>query len=78
MLHSLKIAKPEVKLDAPKSHVTCERSILTNKLGSFSLVLHKNLKTIDQRDVRNSKLLLGILEFHRKKILSKDEFIVNT
>ena len=39
------------------------------------LVLHKSLKTMERHDVRNSKLILENFEFHRKKILSKDEFI---
>ena len=64
----LKIAKLEVKLDARKSHVTCEISVLTNKLGSFLLDLPKTLKTLDQRDVRNSKLLPENFQFHRKDI----------
>ena len=33
----------------------------SNKLDSLSLVLHKTLKTLEQRDVRNSKLLLSNL-----------------
>ena len=67
----MEIAKIETKFDALKSHVTSE-IFLANKLDSLLLVLHETLKT---RDVRNSKLLLENFEFHRKEILSKDEFI---
>ena len=58
------------KFDALKSHVTCEISILANKLDSLLLVLHEALKTLEQHDVRNSSY-----RFHRTEILSKDEFI---
>ena len=75
MLHFLKIVKLEVKLDALKRHVTCQIPILTKKLDPLQLVLHDTLKTVDQRDVRNSKLLLENFEFYREEILSKDEFI---
>ena len=41
MLHFSKIAKLEAKFDALKNHVTCEISILANKVDSLSLILHK-------------------------------------
>ena len=37
--------------------------------------LHETLKTLEQRDVRSSKLLPKNFKFHRKEILSKDEVI---
>ena len=48
---------------------------LANKLNSLSLVLHKTLKTLEQLDARQSKLLLKNFEFHRKEIFSKDDSI---
>ena len=39
------------------------------------LFLHEALKSLEQRDVRNSKLPYENFEFLCKEILSKDEFI---
>ena len=44
MLHFSKIAKLEVKLDALKSHVTCEISILTEKLDSPFVIFTPNIQ----------------------------------
>ena len=66
MLHFSKIVKFRAKFDSLKSHVTCEISILANKLDCLSLVLHETLKNLGQRNVRNSKLLLENFEFYRK------------
>ena len=57
MLHFSKITKLEAKFDTIKSHATYEISNLANKLDTLPLVLHETLKTLEQRDVRNSKLL---------------------
>ena len=74
VLHLSKIPKLEVESDALKSHITFEISILANKLDSLSIVLQETLKFLEQRDIRNSKLLLENFKFPRKEILSKDEF----
>ena len=71
MLHFSKIDELEAKFDALKSLVTCEICNLANKLDSFSLVLHKTLKTLEQHHVRNSELLQENFEFLRNEILSK-------
>ena len=75
MLHFSKIVKLEAKFDVLKSLLTCEISTLANTLDSLSLVSHEILKTLEQQDVINNKLLLENFEFHRKEVLSKDKFI---
>ena len=75
MLHFSKIVKLEAKFDILKSLLTCEISTLANTLDSLSLVSHEILKTLEQHDVINNKLLLENFEFHRKEVLSKDKFI---
>ena len=71
-LHLSKIDELEAKFDALKSLVTREISNLTNKLDSISLVLNETSKTLEKRDVNNSKLLQDNFEFLRQEILSKD------
>ena len=77
MLHFSKIDELEAKFDALKSPVTCEIFNLANKLDSLPLVLHETLKTLEKRDVSNSKLLQENFEYLRKETLSKDKLIKN-
>ena len=70
-----KIDELEAKFDALKSLVTREISNLTNKLDSISLVLNETSRTLEKRDVNNSKLLQDNFEFLRQEILSKDKLI---
>ena len=72
MLHFSKIDELEGKFDALKGLITCEISNLTNKLDSLSLVLNETSRTLEKRDVSNSKLLQENFEFLRREILSKD------
>ena len=55
-LHLSEIDELEAKFDALKSPVICEMSNLANKLDSISLVLNETSKTLEKRDVNNSKL----------------------
>ena len=71
MLYLSKITKLDAIFDALKSHVTCELSNEANKLDSISLVLHKTLKTLQQCDVRNSKLHRNILNFFVRRFFQK-------
>ena len=52
-----KIGELKAKLDALKSLATHKISNLTNKSDSISLALSETSKTLEKRDVNNSKLL---------------------
>ena len=48
MLHCSKVSKIDAKFAALKSHVTCEVTILGNKVDSFLLVSHITSKSLQQ------------------------------
>ena len=70
-----KFGELEAKFDALKSLVTCEISNSANKLDCLSSVLNETSKTLEKRDVSNSKLLKDNFELLPKEILSKDRLI---
>ena len=71
-IHFSKVDELDAKFDALKSLITCEISNLANKLDCFSLVLKEASKTLEKRDINNSKLLQENFELLRKEIPSKD------